>query len=128
MHSRTIGYRQRMRSDKTIDNIYNNGNAKPILKVYFTHPSDSWNHISSILAVPRRRPSRGARNAAWQQLKEQRKMNAVNFFHILSSAVLSALVLASTTVCHAQGYPSKTIRMVVPIAVGGATDTAARLI
>ena len=55
-------------------------------------------------------------------------MNAVNFFHLLPTAVLSALVLASTTVCHAQGYPGKTIRMVVPIAAGGATDTAARLI
>ena len=46
----------------------------------------------------------------------------------LLTATLAGLVWASTAACHAQGYPSKTIRMVVPIAAGGGTDTAARLI
>jgi len=55
-------------------------------------------------------------------------MNVVKTFHTLRSSLFSALALLSTTACLAQGYPGKTIRMVVPIAAGGATDTAARLI
>ena len=43
----------------------------------------------------------------------------------LSSAIL--LGIAATS-CHAQAYPAKTIRMIVPIAAGGGTDTMARLI
>lgn len=43
----------------------------------------------------------------------------------MSSALL--LGMAATT-GHAQTYPSKTIRMIVPIAAGGGTDTMARLI
>lgn len=49
----------------------------------------------------------------------------LNQWLISTSAVL--LALAATT-GHAQGYPNKTIRMVVPIAAGGATDTMGRLI
>ena len=44
----------------------------------------------------------------------------------LLTATLAGLVWASTAACHAQGYPSKTIRMVVPIAAGGGTDPATR--
>lgn len=43
----------------------------------------------------------------------------------ISSVLL--LGMAATT-GHAQPYPSKTIRMIVPIAAGGGTDTMARLI
>lgn len=43
----------------------------------------------------------------------------------ISSVLL--LGMAATT-GHAQTYPSKTIRMIVPIAAGGGTDTMARLI
>lgn len=44
---------------------------------------------------------------------------------ITSSAILLGI---AATACHAQTYPNKTIRMVVPIAAGGGTDTMARLI
>ncbi len=44
---------------------------------------------------------------------------------ISSSAIL--LSIAATN-GHAQAYPAKTIRMIVPIAAGGGTDTMARLI
>lgn len=43
--------------------------------------------------------------------------------------ISSVLLLGMTaTTGHAQTYPSKTIRMIVPIAAGGGTDTMARLI
>ena len=44
------------------------------------------------------------------------------------AAVTLAAALAGAGASHAQGYPSKTIRMIVPIAPGGGTDTMARLI
>lgn len=43
-------------------------------------------------------------------------------------AALSGLLGIIAPACHAQAYPNKTIRMVVPIAAGGGTDTMARLI
>ena len=46
----------------------------------------------------------------------------------MTSAALLMTVAAATSVVHAQGYPAKTIRMIVPIAPGGGTDTMARLI
>lgn len=47
---------------------------------------------------------------------------------MLTMIALSAFVWASTSLVHGQSYPSKTIRMIVPIAPGGGTDTTARLI
>jgi tripartite-type tricarboxylate transporter receptor subunit TctC len=47
--------------------------------------------------------------------------------HILIS-IPAILFSITATTCLAQAYPSKTIRMVVPIAAGGGTDTMARLI
>lgn len=44
---------------------------------------------------------------------------------IASSAILLGITSTSS---HAQAYPAKSIRMVVPIAAGGGTDTMARLI
>jgi tripartite-type tricarboxylate transporter receptor subunit TctC len=41
---------------------------------------------------------------------------------------LGALACASAMPVHSQGYPAKTIRMVVPIAPGGSTDLVGRLI
>jgi tripartite-type tricarboxylate transporter receptor subunit TctC len=55
-------------------------------------------------------------------------MTGSEFSRVLTAAGLSGLVWVSATACHAQSYPGKTIRMVVPIAAGGGTDTAARLI
>lgn len=49
----------------------------------------------------------------------------LNQWVTISSVLL--LGMAATT-GHAQPYPSKTIRMIVPIAAGGGTDTMARLI
>jgi len=40
----------------------------------------------------------------------------------------SAALLIATSVSHAQSYPSKTIRMIIPIAPGGGTDGMGRLI
>jgi len=47
---------------------------------------------------------------------------------VLVAVVLSASLGFTATACHAQVYPSKTIRMVVPIGAGGGTDSMARLI
>jgi tripartite-type tricarboxylate transporter receptor subunit TctC len=51
-------------------------------------------------------------------------MQLNQIFTVFSAILLS--VAASHS--HAQAYPAKTIRMVVPIAAGGGTDTMARLI
>src|SRR5882762_3097688 len=42
--------------------------------------------------------------------------------------ILSVLVAACMSASHAQSYPSKPIRMIVPIAAGGGTDIVGRLI
>lgn len=55
-------------------------------------------------------------------------MTATRCLRILAMMGLSGLVWGSTSVAHAQSYPGKTIRMIVPIAAGGGTDTMARLI
>lgn len=47
-------------------------------------------------------------------------------FWILAAA--SALALGAGTLTHAQTYPSKPIRMVVPFAAGGGTDVLARVL
>jgi tripartite-type tricarboxylate transporter receptor subunit TctC len=49
----------------------------------------------------------------------------LNQMLIASSAILLSL---AAPISHAQAYPGKTIRMIVPIAAGGGTDTMARLI
>lgn len=55
-------------------------------------------------------------------------MTATDCLRILAMMGLSGLVWCSANVSHAQSYPGKTIRMIVPIAAGGGTDTMARLI
>ena len=45
-----------------------------------------------------------------------------------SLLLVMALVLASLGLAHAQGYPNKPIRMVVPYPPGGVSDVATRLI
>jgi tripartite-type tricarboxylate transporter receptor subunit TctC len=45
---------------------------------------------------------------------------------ILRSAFAAALAIACKA--HAQGWPVKTVRIVVPIAAGGGTDANARIL
>ena len=47
---------------------------------------------------------------------------------VTATMIAAAGALLAASPSHAQGYPAKTIRMIVPIAPGGGTDTMARLI
>ncbi|AMN38699.1 Bug family tripartite tricarboxylate transporter substrate binding protein [Rhodoplanes sp. Z2-YC6860] len=46
----------------------------------------------------------------------------------LCAALLSSLLLFETSALHAQSYPSKNIKLVVPFGPGGPTDVAARVV
>ena len=46
---------------------------------------------------------------------------------LLFAAVLASVLSAGAAV-HAQSYPNRTIKLVVPFPAGGATDNAARLV
>jgi tripartite-type tricarboxylate transporter receptor subunit TctC len=47
---------------------------------------------------------------------------------ILSAVAATAMIAGTTGLVFAQGYPDRTIKLVVPFPAGGATDTTARLV
>ncbi|MDB5926576.1 MAG: hypothetical protein JWN13_5512 [Betaproteobacteria bacterium] len=55
-------------------------------------------------------------------------MSTTRCMRMLAMTGVCSLVWNSVSFSHAQSYPGKTIRMIVPIAAGGGTDTMARLI
>ena len=52
----------------------------------------------------------------------------MNTRHFLKAVAAATLVIAGAGAAHAQAYPNKPIRLIVPFAPGGSTDLAARLI
>ena len=55
-------------------------------------------------------------------------MAAIACLRTLALFGLSALLWSHASALYGQGYPAKSIRMIVPIAAGGGTDTVGRLI
>lgn len=51
-----------------------------------------------------------------------------HFLRVLAGCTLATAMLAVAAAAHAQAWPSKPIRMIMPLAAGGTTDVAARVI
>jgi len=46
----------------------------------------------------------------------------------MNSTALGAVILLAASWCHAQPYPSKPVRVIVPYAAGGFSDLSSRLV
>src|SRR5712692_2556009 len=61
-------------------------------------------------------------------MKYRREQATVSVRVVLSAIVALALNAGMAGLVRAQGYPDRTIKLVVPFPAGGATDTTARLV
>ena len=106
-----------------------NRSMKEFREIAVVRPSTS----PFVLSVRRRsRSMNGYAQGERISTATRRLAMAARGFEAARRVAMAALAAVGTlglpTISHAQTYPAKTIRMIVPIAPGGGTDTMARLI